>query len=52
MYHVHVYKVVGMVQLDVDADTKEKARLEALAEVKERTLEKADCEYIALTFEE
>jgi len=46
MYHIHVYKVVGMVQLDIDADTPEEARLEALKEVKEHILKKPDCEYI------
>ena len=51
IYHIHVYKVKGMVQLDIDVDTPEEARLEALKKAKEYPLEKSDCEYIAITFE-
>ena len=50
-YHIHVYKAVGMVHLDINANTPEEARLEALKRSKEHILEESDCEYIAITFE-
>jgi len=51
IYHIHVYKVESMVQLDIDANSPEEARAKALEKVKEHTLEKSDCKYIAITFE-
>jgi hypothetical protein len=48
--HVHVYKVIGMREIDVDTDSPIEARSRAL-ETEFKVLYPPDCKYIALTLE-
>ena len=54
-YHVHVYKVVGKVEVETLATNENKAREFALEYVKERNsyiFGESDCNMIAIEFEE
>ena len=48
-YHVHVYKVEAMYEMDIEADSEEEARALALKADKKYT--EADCHSIALAWE-
>lgn len=53
-YHVHVYKVIGKIEIDIEAETEIIAKTKALKLVKKSKLNtfiKSDCNYIALAFE-
>jgi len=59
-YHVHVYEVAAMYEMNVKAETECKAREIALEMVPEKSVdnksvykqETADCEFIAFAFED
>lgn len=52
-YHVHVYRVSGEVDFEVEAENDQEARQKALALRKEHIskLGKADCNFIAISFQ-
>lgn len=51
-YHVHVYKVVELTEIDLHAVSEEEARKEALklAEMFKLKKSKLDCKHIAIAF--
>jgi len=54
-YHIHIYRVVGMAECDVEADVPSKAKAQALKALKktdraDRLFGKSDCKYIAVAF--
>lgn len=53
-FHVHVYKVVGLVEMDLEAETDTDALDEALRIVKEEKpkFEEPDNEFITVTWNE
>ena len=49
-YHVHVYRVLGMVEVELEADNDVQARARAIEESKVKKLGHADCHSIAVEF--
>jgi len=51
-YHVHVYTVSEKHEIDLEADTPEEAKLQAMIDTKAGKAKKvgADCKYIAMEF--
>lgn len=50
-YHVHVYRLAEMTEVDLEADTPQAAMKEALARAEKQEWKEADNKYIALPFE-
>jgi hypothetical protein len=51
-FHVHVYLVYGLIELEVEADNSEEARSKAQNMSRGLQIRKSDCERIAITFGE
>ena len=50
-YHIHVYKVISLKEVNVEAKTEEKARKVAIKFSKNKFFNKPDCALIALSFD-
>lgn len=50
-YHVHVYKVVGKLEYNINAPTGEDAKKIALERAKKESFKQSDCVFIALDFQ-
>lgn len=53
-YHVHIYQVSGMCEMEIDANNHEEAKQKAFDRIKKESwaLLFSDCKHIAITFEE
>lgn len=51
-YHVHIYKVTSMVELDVEASSKDHARNIASFRAKDMEYKEPDSKYVEVIFEE
>ena len=54
-YHVHIYKVVGKMETDIEAEVASIAKTKALKALKQiknpsALFDKSDCQYIAIAF--
>ena len=51
-YHIHVYRVISVAEIDIKAISDEKALNAALDTVKNQKFKTSDCNYIAIIPEE
>jgi len=51
-YHVHIYRVQGLIEINLEAETPEEAKQKALEKVKTSgaVMTPADCDFIAMAF--
>ena len=51
MIHVHVYKVEALAEVNIETEDPVEARFAAFKQTTELNFGKADCRYVAVTFE-
>lgn len=49
-YHVHIYKVTSMSELDIEAQGSLEAKIKTLDKKGDLKYKKADCQYIVLDY--
>jgi len=49
-YHVHIYKVTSMAEIDIEVHSSLEAKIKALDKKGDLKYKKSDCKYIALDF--